>query len=66
MEEFQEVKTQFHAVRASDGSSQSPGTLTLKLYVEASAPVGSFKPLIPNRPLYVIFIHQEQKESNDV
>jgi betaine-aldehyde dehydrogenase len=27
MEEFQEVKTQFHAVRASDGSSQSPGTL---------------------------------------
>jgi acyl-CoA reductase-like NAD-dependent aldehyde dehydrogenase len=27
MEEFQEVKTQFHAVRASDGSSQSSGTL---------------------------------------
>jgi betaine-aldehyde dehydrogenase len=27
MEEFQEVKTQFHAVRALDGSSQSSGTL---------------------------------------
>jgi betaine-aldehyde dehydrogenase len=27
MEEFQEVKTQFHAVRAADGSSQSSGTL---------------------------------------